>query len=81
MHSKPISGEFLGDYYIEAVEWTSLMGLDLGSNCGPSPRQKEYGMIYVREHSLIPSALINLWPLGSMPLAENRKINREFGAV
>lgn len=41
-----ILGRSLGDYYIEAVEWMTLMGLGLGANCGLSPRQKEYRTIH-----------------------------------
>lgn len=44
-------GSSLGDYYIEAVEWMSLMGLDLGASCGSSPRQREYRVIHRREHT------------------------------
>lgn len=60
MHSKPVSGGggSLGDYYIEAVEWMSPMGLDLGVNYGPFPRWKEYRVIHRKEHTLIPSVLI-----------------------
>lgn len=68
-------GSSLGGYYIEAVEWMNRMGLDLGANCGSSPRQREYRVTHRREHTLIPSVLMDMWPLGSMPLAENRKMN------
>lgn len=68
-------GSPLGDYYIETMEWMSLMGLDLGANRGSSPRQRDYRGIQGGEYTLKPSVLVDVWPLGSMPLAENRKIN------
>lgn len=68
-------GSSLGDYYIEAVEWMSLMGLDLGASCGSSPRQGEYRVTHGREHTLKPSGLMDMWPWGSIPLAESRKMN------
>ena len=65
----------LGDYYTEAVEWMSPMGLDLGVNYGPFPRWEEYRVIRRREHTLILSMLEATQPLGSVPLAENSKMN------
>lgn len=32
-------------------------------------------VIHGKEHTLIPSVLMAMWPLGSVPLAENRKMN------
>lgn len=73
--ASPSLGRSLGDYYIEAVEWMSLTGLELRVNCGSFPRQKDYRVIHGREHTLIPSAFMAMWPLGSVPLAEKRKMN------
>lgn len=67
-------GRSPGDYYIEALEWMRRVGLGLKANCGPSPSQKEYRVICRREHTLIPSVLMDMWLLGSMPLAEKRKM-------
>ena len=67
--------ESLGDYYIEAVEWMSPMGLDLGVNYGPFPGREEYRVICRREHTLVLSVLEAMQPLGSVPLAENSKMN------
>lgn len=63
----------LGDYYIEAVEWMSLMGLDLGTNCGLSPRQKEYRVICSREHTQILSCS---WTCGLWAQSQLLKIGR-----
>lgn len=46
----------LGDYYTEAVEWMSPMGLDLGVNYGPFPRRKEYSDPQKRTHTVSVSA-------------------------
>lgn len=62
-------------YYPEAVERLSLMGLALRANCRQSPGQKEYRMIHGGKCTSILSVLINMWPLGSMPLSEDGKMN------
>lgn len=46
----------LGDY-IEAMEWMSLMRLDLGATFGPSPRQKEYRGLHRRDTHTDPLML------------------------
>lgn len=51
------------------------MGLGLRANCRQSPGQKEHGMIHGGKHTLILLVLINMWPLGSMPLSEDGKMN------
>lgn len=63
----------LGDYYIEAVEWMSLIGLDLGANCGLSPRQREYRVIRRREHTQILSCA---WTCGLWAQSQLLKIGR-----
>lgn len=62
-------------YYTEAVEWLSLMGLVLRANCTQSPGRNERGMIHGGKCTSVLSVLINMWPLGSMPLSEDGKMN------
>lgn len=50
-------------------------GAGLESQAGQSQGQKEYGMIHGGKHALILSVLINMWPLGSLPLSEDGKMN------
>lgn len=57
------------------MEWLSLIGLGLRAKWGQSPGQKGYGMIHGGKHRAILSELINMWPLGSLPLSEDEKRN------
>lgn len=51
------------------------MGLGLRAKWGQSPGQREYGMIHGGKHTVILSVLVNMWPLGSLPLPEDGKTN------